>query len=802
MALFSNIKFKIVLLLSLTLFSFQDEDPGKRNVTKIVNRFQSFVDSIHPQKIYLHLDKEIYYVNERIWFKAYLLHEPTLIPDSSSDHLYVELVNSYDQIVQIIRVNSDIENSSGSFYLGDTIPEGIYQIRAYTNWMKNFGPEYFFSKNIKIRNPKKQYLITPKEARTNRRILKKSDKNRELFTIGFFPEGGDLLENIESRVAFKAEDGYGNSAEITGSIVDKNKNTIVSFSSIHNGMGSFKLTPEKNNSYTAYVKFPDGSQKKLVLPEAKTNSVGLTLKVSDKLIDIKLLSNKMPSSDRPANEFVLIGQIRSKIYYAAYINLLDRDSIFRISPDMFPSGIVHFTLFNNRLQPIAQRLHFINHNDFRYFDINSSTRQDSIEVQINPKTDLNEDEKFMGSVAVVVADQKNTVYPDNHIITRLLLTSDLPGIIEQPDYYLNTANPIVAQHTDLLMLTHGWKRFIWEDILEGNFPKIKFEREEGITITGMITREIFEFPIKNADVRLYIMDEYNDEFQTRTDKKGSFFFNQMYYYDTVNVKIVARKPRGGKNLLIHLEEESYDQIVDRYGDFFLTTSSKLDMKAYRHLQSEIAREEMRIREKELDSIFRDNIYGTPDYVLWGDEIPSGYTNLLDAMQGRIPGVNIVGDRVTIRGINSIMGSNEPLLVIDGIPTSMDAINSIPVQDVERIEILKGPSAAMYGSRGANGVIAIHTKRGMFMKKGEIAFSMLGYHVTEQFYSPAPKAIDNRIQNNQLPLTIFWEPNITLNQKDMLDIVFPSKTPDKGFYVIFEGISNQGKAGYSYAFFRN
>jgi len=796
---FSNMRHKAVLLLLLVLVSFRDEDPGERNIVKIRGAFQTYFESTHPQTIYLHLDKEVYYVHERIWFKAFLLEESTLIPDTSCDHLYVELINPYLHRAQAIRIKAGPVESSGSFYLGDTVPEGIYQVRAYTSWMKNFGPDYFFSQNIEVRNPMKEYLITPKEARSNKLIVRKLEKKTQSYRIGFFPEGGNLLEDIASVVAFKAENESGKGIEITGTIVDKDRTPVATLRTVHSGMGSFTLKPEKGNVYTAFVNYPDGSSEKVILPEAISNSVSLKLMRSTAWIDIVLRSNKPFSNDRPANEFVLIGQVRNKIWYASYLNLLDGDSIFRISPDVFPSGTVHFTLFNNRLQPIAERLHFINHADFQYFELTGFREQDSIQLNITPTRDLHDNEIFTGSVAVVLAGDKEITDHDN-IITKLLLTGDLPGIIEQPLYYLKYNDSEVLKNTELLMLTHGWKRFIWQDVLEGNLPEIAFEKEEGITIEGKITREVFEFPIKDAEVRLFILNEYNDEFRTLTDEHGLFRFNRMYYSDTVDVKLLARKPGGGKNLLIQLEEDSYDRITDRYGSFFLTTSSKLDMKAYRRMQSEIAKEEMRRREKELDSIFRDNIYGQPDYVLWGDEIPSGYTNLLDAMQGRIPGVSIVGDNVTIRGINSIMGSNEPLLLVDGIPTGMETINSIPVQDVERIEILKGPSAAMFGTRGANGVIAIFTKHGMFMKKGEISFSILGYHITEQFYSPSGQTIDSRIENGQLPVTVYWNPNIVLRKDSFMNLIFPASPPDEELFVIIEGISNQGRIGYSFTSF--
>ncbi|MBA7519502.1 Vitamin B12 transporter BtuB [subsurface metagenome] len=493
---------------------------------------------------------------------------------------------------------------------------------------------------------------------------------------------------------------------------------------------------------------------------------------------------------------IIIGHTRGMIYYASSVNLLDKDTIIEIDNGLFLSGVVHFTLFNNRLQPVAERLHFVNHGDYINFAIQNKFVTDSINLIIQPLNLIEENRTFSGSVSLLLNNSDQFNYLKTNIISELLITSDLPGIIENPAYYIQPANKLVKKHTDLLMLTHGWRRFLWDDVIKGNIQKIKFDVEHGITVEGRITREILEFPIKNASVRLFILDKYNDVFLTYSNKKGSFSFEKLYYYDTLDVKIVGRKSNGGKNLLIHLEETPPDQISEYHGDIFLTTTSKLNKKVYRKLQNELAREEMLQREKELDSIFSTSIYGRPDYVLWSDDIPSGYSNLLDAMQGRIPGVRIVGDNVTIRGVSTILGSTEPLLVLDGVPTAFQTIKSIPVEDVDRIEVLKGPSAAIYGSRGANGVIAVYTKRGSFMKKGEISFSMLGYHLTERFYSPTETSLNNRIQKNQLPVTIYWNPDLVLHNGITI-ITVPVKETNLIKTIVIEGTDQNGKLGYAF-----
>lgn len=422
-------KIKLLIWLSLIILSTLTSEPEDLTKRKIREAFLKYIKAAHPQKAYLHLDKNIYFANERIWFKAYLFDETNLKSDLSTGIIYVELIDPYNKRVQTVLIKNDLTGNSGSFFLADTVPEGTYQIRAYTNWMRNSGPEFFFTKNIEIRNARQEYQITPKEARSNRRNIDGINKFQRNFFIGFFPEGGDLLQDVQSRVAFKAEDGLGKGIEVTGSVKDNSNNEITKFRTEHSGMGSFFLKPLKGVTYSAHVTYPDGSQQKIGLPEARSNTVGMRLSSVGKQVTITLLSNKEPSNDRSANEFVLAGQVRGMLYYLESINLLDNDSLFLIPEDEFPSGVAHFTLFNNRMQPVAERLHFINHGRFNNYNISSFIHSDSIKVRFGPPSAMNEKSYFMGSLAIVSAEKGSFNGNDNNIISELLLTNDLPGFI-------------------------------------------------------------------------------------------------------------------------------------------------------------------------------------------------------------------------------------------------------------------------------------------------------------------------------------------------------------------------------------
>lgn len=784
-----------VIIAGTVFLSFMQPETGSRNITKIIDALTIYIDSIHPQKVYLQTDKFQYYAGESIRFRTYLLDGVTHLPDTKSQHVYVELIDPYKRVVNIIRVRIQAGEKRGDFFLADTIPEGIYQIRAYTNWMKNFGPEYYFTRNIEIRNSNRQYLITGKEAKQNKKLLKTQYKRKDKYLVGFFPEGGNLLAGIKTRIAFKVENEFGDGIYAEGKVIDAKKNTLAQIVTEHNGMGSFYLKAKPDEKYIALLQLENGQNEKIILPAAIENAVGISLTDESESIFISIKSNKQRSADRPANEFVLVGHVRGRIYHVSSLNILDNDTLIKIEKKIFPSGIVHFTLINNRLYPVSERLFFINHSDFLNFQMSGKYKTDTLLISLEPSLPLNNN-IFSGSISVLLSDSSNAKIPVNNIISNLLLTSDLPGYIPDPSYYLDNSSQQVNRHVDLLMMTHGWRRYFWADIIESRYPDIDYPVEKGITVQGKITREILEFPLKDASVSLFILSEYNDEFLTYSAKNGLFKFDNLNYYDTIDVKIVARKKGGGKNLLINLEASDFDEITKYHGDLFLTTTSKINMKAYRKQQNEIAKEEIRKREKELDSIHAQTIHGKPDYIFWPDKLPMGYSNILEAMKGRIPGVTITGNQIIIRGVHTFYGSTDPLVLVDGIYTDVSILSNIPVADVERVEILKGPSASAYGSRGGNGVIAVYTKRGMFMKKGEISFSMLGYHIAEKFYSPPGETIQRRIDQNKLPITVYWNPDVKLTHSST-EFSVPLNRTDKDIVILLEGTNMKGKLGFAY-----
>jgi TonB-dependent SusC/RagA subfamily outer membrane receptor len=785
------------LLLSamLVIFAgFADEDLRFRRIKEALDRFTI----VYPQqKAYLHLDKAVYDGGDVMRVKAYLLNGLNHLPDTLSTNLYVELISPFKTRVEIKRIQLFRGFGIGDFVLSDTLPEGLYQIRAFTNWMQNFSVDFYFEKNFQVINPVYQTIISPREAKENQKELDSRDKLDSDIDLQFMPEGGSLVAGLESMVGFKAVNRLGMGVETEGSVVDDNGHVVASLKSFYKGIGTFSFTPQKGRKYFAIAVF-EGREQRFPLPRSIEN--GLVMHVTDTpdQFTVSLNSNRMSTADRTANEVIIVCQLGGKIYAHKTVSLESGSQDIGISKKYFPGGIIHITAFSGRGQPLAERLVFNNRHDFmkiRYTATDTLT-QAGKKIKIDLTATDPGNMPLAANLSLSVVREKTLQVPVNNdnIISNLLLTSDIQGYIEDPYAYFADNSPRMQQALDNLMVTQGWRRFSWEKILEGEYPEINYHEEKGISIYGQITHNFFGIPLKDCKVQLSILNAYNDVFTQYSSEKGYFLFEDMVYYDTIDVKIEAWRTSGRRNLLILLPEDKINEVKGLVGDHSLITQSERDNKAFRierNTEAKIAytKEQERLKEERENEL--QSIHGEPDYVLRSDDFPKGNRDILEVLQGRVPGVMIHGSQVIIRGPSSILGSNQPLFLLDGMPTmDVSAIRAIPVEQIDRVEVLKGPSAAIYGMRGANGVIAVYTKRGQYMQRGVIEFSMLGYATPRSFYQPKYLPENEPVNN----YTLLWNPVVLTNASGKASMLLDKPEITGEYRIVIEGVSYMGHVG--------
>ena len=153
--------FGVTFISLVTLVSFSDKPQSTDFTTEVYSQFYSFLDNFREEKVYLQTDKPYYSAGENIWFKGYLVNAATLNPESYTGFIYVELWNREDSLVSRVKIRKDSTGFSGHITLDQFIPSGEYNLRAYTQWMRNNSTDFFFNKNIQIGN-RIEELITYK----------------------------------------------------------------------------------------------------------------------------------------------------------------------------------------------------------------------------------------------------------------------------------------------------------------------------------------------------------------------------------------------------------------------------------------------------------------------------------------------------------------------------------------------------------------------------------------------------------------------------------------------------------------
>lgn len=793
-------KFKRLFLISLLFLASgfvgfvanQDDDPLK----KILTQLQKLTDNYPTEKVYLQLDKPYYAIGDNIYFKAYTTVGSKHQPSALSKILYVDLINDKDSVKQSLRLPLSAGLGWGDFTLADTLHEGNYRIRAYTQYMRNFGEDYFFDKTISIGNSisntvftsvKYQFSNENNVQRINaiihyadlknhpyanrpvtynaqldfRTVLKGkgvtdadgnlnitfSNTQLQLYKSGlittgitmedkktvvktvpvkatssdvdvqFFPESGDLVNGIRTKVAFKAVGADGLGVAVEGSVLNSDKVEVARITTQHLGMGIFPIITESGKTYTAKITFPDGSEKNFDLPKASDQGFNISINTTDpEFINLRVSVSNETFKQKQNTDIMVIGQSGGDVYYTAKSKLESQSFAAKIPKSRFPSGIVQFTLFTQEGEPLNERIVFIQNPDRLNIAVTSpETTSPRQKTEINFTAINKIKAPVVGSFSVSVIDETKVPVDDNRentILSNLLLTSDIKGYVEQPGYYFNNPNEKTQSDLDVLMLTQGYRRFAWRMILGNSFPQITFQPEQSMLISGT-TKTLGGKPLPNAKVTLFTTSKGAFLIDTVSDANGRFVFNNLIFPDSIRFVIQARSTNGRKNVEIKLDQVPPQFVTKNKNspDVTVNINTELagylrnskaqydDLRKYGLVSRTIVLKEVTVSDKKVPLKNSSNLNGAgnADQVIKGDLFQQiGCITIDQCLQGRLVGVVFRG------GIPySTRSFNQPMqLIVDGIYMSSDYLSSIPPTNVESVEVLRsGGYTAIYGGRG-------------------------------------------------------------------------------------------------------
>lgn len=553
---------KILLTLLFYLTSaccFATSDEKSEALMRFAGNIHQF-NAIYPQeKVYLQFDNTSYYTGETIWFKAFVVEASTL-NRAPSQVLYVELLSPGGVVLQQEKLKIVAGQADGSFPLVDAAtsqvrsmrgvtnyPSGFYEIRAYTNNMLNFKKENVFSRVFAVyEQPSKEgeyYSEKPviKQILTNVEQYRPETEKLNKINVSFYPEGGHLIIGKPCRVAFKATDGSGFGVSVTGQ-VDNTDNT---FSTLHNGMGSFTFTPAtENNSVTVVA--ADGTERHFSLPKAEFNGIGLTVN-TDSVINLSIDATEQFIGETLGITLTCRGEVMD--FFT--ININENTIKKQISTEGIPEGVCRITVFDREGRIYASR--FI----YNYSQIGTpqisitpdKTKYNSFDpIKLNVLLLDGNERPFKDRFCLSVRDQRgfSNIYTDD-IRTSLLLSSDLKGLVENPEYYFESRDSIHTTALDLLMMVQGWERYDWRT-MAGIEPFVAKHRiETGLTLNGWVLNPSGKKPLGGSTVLAAIVPENRDDLERytyHTDSTGYFGFDiGVDFYNTAKLTIYAKTER-------------------------------------------------------------------------------------------------------------------------------------------------------------------------------------------------------------------------------------------------------------------
>lgn len=778
-------------------------------------------DSFPQERLYLHLDKDRYMAGDTLWFKAYFSSGG--FPGGFSTGLHLELFNAAG--ARIVRKYYPVlggKISLGELELKDSLAQGLYTVRAYTDWMSNFDPAFFYHYTF----PVYATTVTPLKGR--------SPKNKETpvppapaaapvsapaVDVQFLPEGGDEVENVLGMVAYRATDQHGLPVDVSGKVVDDLDSTVAEFRSMHDGMGLLQLTPVKGRTYTAVVTTPLG-ERRIPLPVPRPDGVVLNTRTTSRGVGFLLRADTV--SRYLGHPLQIVASLYGQLVFKARTTLTaDNSEISGFIPtDKFVPGIVTITLFAEDGEPLAEREVFIRPSDIR---MSATLSLDTLNLE--PKGfnawNLHFPDTTRGYLSVSVTDA-DALVPDAGrptILTGLLLSGDLRGNIYHPANYFRDDSDSTQALLDLVMRTHGWRRFDWKAMEAGHFPVIKYQDKNYLSFEGQALTESGRKVVSNTLLTVFLRgsDSTKKLLLTPLDSAGRFTLDGLVFFDTAQAFYqVNKKGWAGENVQLRLKPEPNFPLDPEAlkGTVFPESSQdtafvgkgnrEADLLAgLRRLQKAKELQEIIIKGhkktplEEMDDRYASGMfqggYGHNFDLVNDNKFAESYIDILSFLQGRVPGLTISGHFPTV---SARYRGGTPAFFVDEMNTDVDMLENIPVTDIAYVKVFEPPFMGASGG-GPYGAIAIYTRRGgdeTYNTPGLKRLTLPGYAMIRTFYSPVYPAGDTAAAAfPDYRTTLTWAPFLFTSAKSQtVPVRFYNNDACRHFRIVAEGIDEDGK----------
>lgn len=752
------------------------------------------------EKAYVQFDKPYYNPGETIWFKAYLF--VGIEPSQESKNFYAETLDDRGTVLNQVTAPVFFSGASGSFDLDSNFSKPVVYFRAYTVSMLNSDTSFLFQKAIRILSPKAAKTVTVQSTPT----------------ISFLPEGGDWVAGLPTTVAFIVTDQQGMPVNASGSITDNTNAKAADIKTTHDGMGTVVIVPEEGKTYTATWKAA-GKQYTTPLPAAKPQGIGL--RIADAEGGKRFTIHRTGQVDEALKQLQVVACMNQHVVFSANVNLAAKTTATGLFPTKdLPSGILQITVFDKNHKPVAERISFINNHDYEFDgDVFLSQRAltrrglNKVEVTVSDTMPANL------SLAITDADLNESNAMEDNIISRFLLTSDLRGRIINPYYYFFSNDDSAAIYLDMVMLTHGWRRYNWDAVFAGRVPTPRWKESNYLSLSGQVTG--LPPGSYSPDLQLTGILQTSDSARSiislPVDRKGAVFTDGLIFYDKAKLLFNFNKKslsfdksmlmvdnglrKGYKKAALdsitklNLADISASAVANNQNTARLAQQAARQAAKKGTLEAVTVTAKAKTPKEKMEEKYVSGLFAGDGYSfdLVNDPLSMSYTDLFQYLQGKVAGLQI---STNFNGVSLSWRGGTPALYLNEMKVDADLIRSTSVSDVAYIKVFRPGESIVTGSGG--GVISIYTRKGGDAPpnpsaKGLNAVQINGYSPVKQFYSPDYATVSERDALDDVRSTLYWNPSIYLDKtRRHLRLQFYNNDVTKRFRLVMEGINTDGK----------
>lgn len=758
-----------------------------QSVNPIQGSFNQYRQNNPQEKVFAHTDKNAYLTGEIIWFKLYVADGTWHKPLNLSKVAYVDVLDNNS--VPVMQTKIELKNGSGagSVYIPVTLGNGNYKLRAYTNWMKNFSPDYYFEKPLLIVNPQ----ISPAA----------STAQGPAFDVQFFPEGGNLVNGVPTKVAFKTVGRDGMGIDFNGAIVDQKNDTVARFKPLKFGMGNFTFTPDAGDTYKAVIRAANAPAVTASLPAISKE--GYAMHLTENGAQLKVTVNSVNAgSAGDVYLFVHTGQMVQAVKYAPLSNGVAE---FSIDKNQLGEGISHITVFDASRRPVCERLYFKRPAKLLAIDASADKRQygnrKKVSVAFSAKDDKGNMQNADLSMAVYRLDNFQKQDPAD-IASYFWLSSDLKGNIESPGYYLEDKSPEAAEAADNLMLTQGWRRFQWNDVLSNKQPSFSFLPElNGHLVTGKIVNGTTNAPAGDVVTYFAVPGKRVQVFASRSDSAGRLLFNTKDFYGPGEIVVQTDTEHDSTYRIDVLNPFSEQYSKNPLPPFMIKPDMQASLeKSSLGMQVLNLYSGSNIRKYIDATVDSTGFFGKP-YKIYKLDDYTRFTTMEEVIREYIHEVwvNHSENHYHFKMISEAgFLEGDPLVLMDGVPVfNMGKIIAIDPLKIKRLDIIR--DRYFWGPAAAEGIMNYTTYKGdlggLDMDPHAVVLDYEGLQLQRVFYSPVYDTEDQVA--SRLPdfrNVLYWSPTLSSSTQEKKQVSFFTGDQEGQYIGVIQGMTADGTAG--------